>query len=75
MVKSGISTINEAINAKTPTGAASIIMSIIFKITSFNPLKKPTTGSECFGSTKIIPIPNRIVNRITCNILALSVKA
>ena len=52
-----------------------MIISIIFNITSFIPLKKATTGFDFSSSIKIKPIPIRITKKITCNILALSLKA
>jgi hypothetical protein len=50
---------------KDTEGENSIIMSIIFIITSFKPLKKSTTGFAFSSSIKIRPIPRRITKSIT----------
>jgi hypothetical protein len=72
VLKSGISTIKEY-QRKDTEGENSIIMSIIFIITSFKPLKK--SGFAFSSSIKIRPIPRRITKSITCNMLPLSLKA
>ena len=61
----GASTIKEAKRAKTPKGAHAIIISIIFKITSFKESKKVFTGLDFSDGIKIIAIPNNIEKNIT----------
>jgi hypothetical protein len=56
---------------KDTEGENSIIMSIIFIITSFKPLKNQQQVSLS-SSIKIRPIPRRITKSITCNMLPLS---
>ena len=67
----GASTTNAAKSANTPNGAVSIMISIIFKMTSLKPSKNFFTGSACSSGIKMSPIPKKIAKKITCNILAL----
>ena len=55
----GDSAIKDANNAKTPYGAANIIRSTIFKITSFKPSKKLLTVLPFSSGIKINPIPKK----------------
>ena len=61
----GASTIIAAKRANTPYGAASIIRSIIFKITSLSESKNFFIGFDFFLGIKIIAIPKRMAKKIT----------
>jgi len=55
----GDSAIKAANNAKTPYGAANIIRSTIFNITSLNPSKKLLTVFAFSSGIKINPMPKK----------------
>ena len=71
----GDSAIKAANKAKTPYGAANIIRSTIFNITSFKPSKKLLTVFAFSSGIKINPMPKKTAKKITCSIFLLLVVA